>query len=77
MGGFIVGSNANNGANAGFSYSNTNYTPSNANTYIGSQLMLLKIEQNNVLASWQKITITQKSVGRETEGSEYEKQKKE
>jgi hypothetical protein len=34
----IVGGNANNGANAGFAYSNTNNAPSNANTNIGSQL---------------------------------------
>lgn len=35
--------NANNGANAGFVYSNTNNTASNTNANIGSQLCLLKI----------------------------------
>ena len=34
----LVGGNANNGANAGFVYSNANNAPSNANANIGSQL---------------------------------------
>lgn len=33
----ILGSNANNSANAGLSYANTNNTPSNTNTNISSQ----------------------------------------
>lgn len=36
--GVMFGGNANNSSNAGLSYSNTNNTPSNTNTNIGSQL---------------------------------------
>nr|DAK78924.1 MAG TPA: hypothetical protein [Caudoviricetes sp.] len=34
----LFGGNANNSANAGFSYANTNNTASNTNANIGSQL---------------------------------------
>jgi len=40
----LFGSSANNGSNAGFGYSNTNNTPSNANANIGSQLSCLNEE---------------------------------
>ena len=36
--GVFFGGSANNGSNAGFSYSNSNYTPSDTNANIGSQL---------------------------------------
>ena len=36
--GVLFGGNANNGANAGLSYANTNNTASNTNANIGSQL---------------------------------------
>lgn len=36
--GLLFGGNANNGANAGFAYANSNNTPSNANANIGSHL---------------------------------------
>lgn len=36
--GVLFSGNANNGANAGLAYANSNNTPSNANTNIGSQL---------------------------------------
>jgi|GEM_PF-7044253 len=36
--GVLVGGNANNGANAGLVYANTNNAPSNANATISSQL---------------------------------------
>jgi hypothetical protein len=38
--GVLFGGNANNSANAGLVYANTNNTPSNTNTNIGSQLCL-------------------------------------
>lgn len=38
--GVLFSSNANNGTNAGLAYSNSNNTPSNTNTNIGSQLCL-------------------------------------
>ena len=38
--GVLFGGNANNGANAGFAYANSNNTPSNSNTNIGSHLCL-------------------------------------
>lgn len=38
--GVLFGGHANNGANAGFVYANTNNTPTNANANIGSQLCL-------------------------------------
>lgn len=40
VGGVLFSGNANNGANAGFVYANTNNTASNANANIGSQLCL-------------------------------------
>ena len=40
--GVLFSGNANNGANAGFVYANTNNTASNANANIGSQLCLSK-----------------------------------
>lgn len=36
--GVIFGGNANNGANCGFAYANTNNAPSNTNANIGSRL---------------------------------------
>ena len=36
--GVLFSGNANNGANAGFAYANSNNTPSNTNTNIGSHL---------------------------------------
>jgi hypothetical protein len=51
----LVSGNANNGTNAGFVYVNSNNTPSNTNTNIGSRLSLLKIlTVGKDLASWQK-----------------------
>ena len=41
--GVLFSGNANNGANAGFVYANTNNTPTNANANIGSQLCLENI----------------------------------
>ena len=38
--GVLFGGNANNGANAGFVYANTNNAASNTNANIGSQLCL-------------------------------------
>lgn len=40
QGGVLFSGNANNGANAGFVYANTNNSPSNTNANIGSQLCL-------------------------------------
>ena len=39
--GVLFSGNANNGANAGFAYANSNNTPSNTNTYFGSRLCFL------------------------------------
>lgn len=39
--GVLFGGNANNGANCGFLYANTNNAPSNANANIGSRLYFL------------------------------------
>jgi hypothetical protein len=47
------GGNANNEANAGPLYANTNNSASNANTNIGAHLMLIKI-RNISPATWQK-----------------------
>ena len=38
--GLLFGGNANNGANAGFAYANSNNAPSNTNANIGSHLCL-------------------------------------
>ncbi len=55
--GVLFGGNANNSANAGFANANSNNTPSNANTNIGSQLCLrTKRLWNDGLASWRKIS---------------------
>ena len=40
--GLLVGGNANNGANCGFAYLNSNNAPSNTNANIGSRLYLSK-----------------------------------
>jgi hypothetical protein len=52
--GVLFGGNANNSAYAGLMYANTNNTPSNTNTNIGSQLCL-KIKKSKDLGSCQKI----------------------
>jgi hypothetical protein len=58
--GVLFGGNANNSANAGFSYANSNNTPSNTNTNIGSHLWFSKVKNkikgSNDLAAWQKMT---------------------
>jgi hypothetical protein len=41
MRGVLFGGNANNGANAGFAYANTNNGASNTNTYLGSRLCFM------------------------------------
>ena len=41
--GVLFSGNANNGANAGFAYANSNNTPSNTNANIGSHLCFLNI----------------------------------
>lgn len=43
----LFGGNANNGANAGFVYANTNWTATNANANVGSQLILYKSKTIN------------------------------
>ena len=58
----IFSGNANNGSNAGLSYSNTNNTPSGSNANIRSQLCLINFKTDIGHASWQKIT-KQKGVG--------------
>jgi retron-type reverse transcriptase len=52
--GVLFGGNANNSANAGFVYANTNNTPSNTNTNVSSQLCL-EIYKSKDLGSCQKI----------------------
>lgn len=50
--GVHFGGNANNGANAGFAYSNSNNTPSNTNANIGSRLYFhYKPRQNKHVAA--------------------------
>lgn len=44
-GGVLFGGNANNGTNAGFTYANSNNTPSNANTNIASRIYF----RNNII----------------------------
>ena len=51
----ISGGNANNEANAGPLYANTNNSASNANANIGAHLMQLNYGNINP-ATWQKIT---------------------
>lgn len=60
--GVYWGGNANNSANAGFAYANSNNEPSNTNANIGSQLSFLKKIKiqfaSPSLASWQKMTFS-------------------
>lgn len=49
----VFGGSANNGTNAGLSYTNANNSPSNANANYGSRQCLT--QRNSDLASWQKI----------------------
>lgn len=58
-----LGGNANNGANAGLAYLNSNNSPANANADIGSRLyctfIVIKMSRTSLakdLATWQKIT---------------------
>lgn len=53
--GVLFGGNANNSANAGCSYANTNNTPSLTNTNVSSRLCL-KIYRSKNLGACQKIT---------------------
>lgn len=56
--GLFVGSNANNSANAGFAYFNSNNAPSNSNSNIGSRLNYVYKKLTIItpgLATWQKI----------------------
>jgi hypothetical protein len=50
--------NANNGANAGFAYLNTNNSASTTNANIGAQLSINTLSTPIDHASWQKTTIT-------------------
>ena len=72
--GVLFGGNANNGANAGLAYANSNATPSNANANISSHLYFLKNKKDIDLASWQKINSLKKGVGSESECSQKGKQ---
>ena len=54
--GVLFSGNANNGANAGFVYANSNNTPSNTNANIGSHLCLVKIDGGQVRLSAEKRT---------------------
>ena len=64
----LVSGNANNGALAGFVYSNVNNAPSNANTNVGSRLNFQNLFTGKDHASWQK-TNYKKGVGTAREGS--------
>ena len=63
--GLQFGGNANNGANAGLSYANSNNDPSYANANIGSRiyshtlwiLQAIRYHRAGHLASWQKIAL--------------------
>lgn len=75
--GVLFSGNANNSANAGFTYANSNNTPSNANTNIGSHLCFSKVKKNksNDHATWQNKTSERCWYpGYSGENSEYEKQ---
>jgi hypothetical protein len=61
--GVLFGGNANNSANAGFVYANTNNVPSNTNTNISSQLCL-KIYKSKDLGSCQKITDCEQGISK-------------
>jgi hypothetical protein len=45
--GVLLGGNANNGANAGLSYVNSNNTPSNTSTNVSSHLWFSKVKKYN------------------------------
>lgn len=68
--GVLFSGNANNGANAGLAYANSNNAPSNTNANIGSHLCLKTgltpdiITKSNDLAPWQNSRKTPKGVGR-------------
>lgn len=81
--GVLFGGNANNGANAGFVYANSNNVPSNTNANIGSRLyfsiyMKETMERRPRLLAKDILTFRKVLVGTAvvwpTEGSEYEKQ---
>ena len=50
-----MGSNANNGTNAGPFYWNANNAASNTNANISGQLCFIFVLAQKILASWQKI----------------------
>ena len=62
FGGVIFSGNANNSANAGLAYSNTNNTPSNTNANISSQLC--NFFESKGRASWQKMTLCLTGISR-------------
>lgn len=71
-----MGSDADNGAYAGFSYANTNNTPSNSNANIGSHLCFSDYFFGGVITlPLGKKRQFQKGIGSSYEGSLSEKQK--
>jgi hypothetical protein len=65
----FVSGNANNGANAGFGYANTNNAPSNANANIGTQLCYVVFFQEERPCHLAKNNNVQNGVGSESEDS--------
>ena len=66
----LFGSNANNGSNAGLSYSNANNPPSNANANISSQLSYETNDNGKTLPLGKKSRTNPKGAGSASEGSE-------
>lgn len=65
--GVLFSGNANNGANAGFAYANSNNTPSNTNANIGSHLCFRMSERQRykgaaALPLGRKIQVTRKGL---------------
>jgi hypothetical protein len=66
--GVLFGGNANNSANAGFAYANTNNTASNTNANIGSQLCSKILQKAKTLALAKKLK-REKGISRIPENS--------
>lgn len=75
--GVLFSGNTNNGDHAGFGYANTNNTPSNTNANVSLSYDFSKLTQHTKQRPYLLVedNITHKGAGRETEGSEYEKQR--
>ena len=75
--GVLFSGNTNNGDHAGFGYANTNTPPRIRMRMSALSYEFSKLPQHTMLRPYLLVAdnITHKGAGRETEGSEYEKQR--